>query len=174
MWEGAARIEAVFRRRALDLAKEAAADQASAGVPALVFTVAGETYALALGQLAEVAPFRGCTRVPGSPAEVLGVLNLRGDICPVIDLGRVLARRPATDTGEGAGFALILRARSPAGAPAVLKIDEAQGLREIRTEDLAPPAAGQFARPFVAQTGALLDAEAMLAALFPRKESRIL
>lgn len=179
----AGRIEAVFRRRALDLAREDAGarrlekpDPADAGFPALIFKTHEESCAIALEALAEIVPFRGCTPVPGSAAEVLGVINLRGDICPVIDLGHVLAGQPPADPGASGGFALVLRAQSPAGTPVVLKVEEASGLREVHVSELAAPAAGQFTRMLAGSNEpalSLLDAGVMLSVLFPLKESRI-
>jgi purine-binding chemotaxis protein CheW len=43
----------------------------------------------------EVAAIGKVTVVPGSPAEVLGVRSLRGQILPVIDLGVLLGRAGA-------------------------------------------------------------------------------
>jgi chemotaxis signal transduction protein len=161
------RIEAVFRRRALELAREHTARPAAPGFPALIFTAARESYAIALHQLAEVAAFRACTPVPGAVRGIAGVLNVRGSICPVIDLGVVLSGSPSADGGA----ALILRA-SAAGVPAVLKADSVREVREIHSAGLSAPAGAPFLRPVPSGGFAFLDAEAMLAALFPGKESR--
>ncbi|HWF09213.1 MAG TPA: chemotaxis protein CheW [Bryobacteraceae bacterium] len=161
------RIEAVFRRRALELAREHTARYAAPGLPALIFTAVGENYAIALHQLAEVAPLRGCTPVPGAMRGIAGVLNLRGSICPVIDLGMVLSGSPSADGGS----ALILRAPAT-GVPAVLKADSVREVREIHSAGLGDPVGPPYLRPVPAGGFALLDAEAMLRALFPGKESR--
>lgn len=52
--------------------------------------VADEEYALPVENVVEVAEVGGLTPVPGAPAEILGVRNLRGNIVPVIDLGTLL------------------------------------------------------------------------------------
>jgi chemotaxis signal transduction protein len=49
-----------------------------------------EDYALPVDSVLEVAEFGQVTPVPGSPPEVLGVRNLRGQVLPVIDLAALL------------------------------------------------------------------------------------
>src|ERR1700735_4622178 len=91
------RMKAVFRQRAAQLAGgDAETKPFAMGIPALIFRLARERYAVALKDLAEVAPFKGCTRVPGAPPQILGVINLRGELRPVIDLSRALSGSPST------------------------------------------------------------------------------
>jgi purine-binding chemotaxis protein CheW len=50
----------------------------------------GEDYALAVESVREIAKLGAITPVPGAPAEVLGVWNLRGDVMAVVDLATLL------------------------------------------------------------------------------------
>lgn len=52
--------------------------------------VAGEHYALPVEQVLEVADLGEITSVPGSPPEIVGVCNLRGQVIPVIGLATLL------------------------------------------------------------------------------------
>jgi purine-binding chemotaxis protein CheW len=52
--------------------------------------VAGEHYALPVGQVLEVADLGEIPPVPGSPPEIAGVRNLRGQVIPVIGLATML------------------------------------------------------------------------------------
>lgn len=52
--------------------------------------VAREHYALPVDQVLEVAEPGETARVPGSPTEIIGVRNLRGQIVPVICLATLL------------------------------------------------------------------------------------
>lgn len=54
-----------------------------------------EQYALGVHDVLEVDELGALTPVPGAPAAVLGVHNLRGHIVPVIDLAAVLATSAA-------------------------------------------------------------------------------
>jgi purine-binding chemotaxis protein CheW len=72
---------------------EAAIDGHSGG-QYLTFFIAGEEYAVRLDRVREVIPYDTVTRVPGMPAPVRGVTNLRGGVIPVIDLA-IKFRLPA-------------------------------------------------------------------------------
>jgi purine-binding chemotaxis protein CheW len=157
------RIKTVFRQRAVQLAKRQAGNtHTSEGLPALIFRLAQERYAIALKELSEVLPFRGCTQVPGTSPELLGVINLRGELRPVIDLARVLSGSASIDTGT----VLVLRRQ------AALKVDAVEGLREIAPEELARPIQGHYVQALASGTLGLLDVETILSAVFLSKESR--
>jgi purine-binding chemotaxis protein CheW len=64
----------------------------------LVFSLAGERYGIAAASVLEVIPLRDLVAVPGTPRVVLGIVNHRGRILPVLDLRRVFEL-----TGEGVG-----------------------------------------------------------------------
>jgi len=69
-----------------------ASDQTPAGERVLLgcFEVGGRTLAIDVAQLREVVRFREPTPLPGAPEPVEGVIDLRGALVPVVDLGRVL------------------------------------------------------------------------------------
>jgi purine-binding chemotaxis protein CheW len=52
----------------------------------LTFFIAGEEYGVTLKRVREVIRYETVTRVPGVPALIRGVTNLRGSVVPVIDL----------------------------------------------------------------------------------------
>ena len=61
------------------------------GVTQLItFTMAGETYALEISQVETIINLVNITRVPKAPAHIDGVINLRGEIIPVINTRRRL------------------------------------------------------------------------------------
>lgn len=53
----------------------------------LVFHLAGEDYAISILTVREILGYETVTRVPNTPAFIRGVINLRGRVVPVIDLG---------------------------------------------------------------------------------------
>ena len=61
----------------------------------LLFRLGEARYALEARRLAEVLPLIGLKPLPGSPAGVAGVMNLRGAPLPVLDLSALALRRPA-------------------------------------------------------------------------------
>ena len=66
----------------------------------LLFAVAGTVYGCDIGAVREIVPFRRATRLPGAPAYVRGLVNLRGAIVTVIDLAARLAGGTAADDGS--------------------------------------------------------------------------
>ena len=57
--------------------------------------VAGEAYAVPVGNVLEVVRPGAVTAVPGSAPGLLGVLNLRGEVLAVADLAQILGLRAA-------------------------------------------------------------------------------
>lgn len=53
----------------------------------LSFVVGGEIYALGILDVKEIIEYASVTRVPMMPATIRGIINLRGKVVPVIDLG---------------------------------------------------------------------------------------
>jgi purine-binding chemotaxis protein CheW len=52
----------------------------------LVFALGGEEYAVDILKVQEIRGYEKVTAIPGSPAYLKGVVNLRGIIVPVIDM----------------------------------------------------------------------------------------
>jgi chemotaxis signal transduction protein len=64
----------------------------------LLFEVGGRPYCVYLSAVREVRRLGAITEVPQSPEHVLGVMNLRGDILPVVDLQHLLTGSPRVST----------------------------------------------------------------------------
>jgi purine-binding chemotaxis protein CheW len=60
----------------------------------LLFTAANRTCACEIGSVREIIPYRRATRLPGAPSYVIGLINLRGSIVTVLDLGMRLGGAP--------------------------------------------------------------------------------
>lgn len=52
----------------------------------LTFKLSGEVFGLPIGKVREVLDFTTVTRVPQTPEYMRGVINLRGNVVPVMDL----------------------------------------------------------------------------------------
>ena len=53
----------------------------------LTFRISGSEFAIPIGKVREIIQYEGLTRVPHVPPCIRGVINLRGGVVPVIDLG---------------------------------------------------------------------------------------
>lgn len=65
----------------------------------LTFHLAGEEYAVGILQIREIITYGTLTKVPHTPPSIRGVINLRGNVVPVVDLGLKfgLTANPVTD-----------------------------------------------------------------------------
>ncbi len=63
------------------------------------FEVKGSVYALDVAQLREVVRWQPVTELPKAPARIDGIVDLRGAVIPVIDLGRALHGEPTLPGG---------------------------------------------------------------------------
>jgi purine-binding chemotaxis protein CheW len=105
--------------------RDAADADADAAQRHLVFGVGGRLYACEVALVREIVPFRRCTRLPGAPPYVCGLINLRGTVVTVLDLGLRLAGKPV-NRDEGA---VILVER--AGRLVGLGVDELRDLQVV-------------------------------------------
>jgi chemotaxis signal transduction protein len=61
----------------------------------VVFQLGAEHFAVPIASVREVVRVPGITRVPHAPAEIRGVMNLRGRILPVVEVRSCLGLPPA-------------------------------------------------------------------------------
>lgn len=66
----------------------------------LLFRVGETEYACDVSAAQEIIPLRPCTRLPGAPAFVRGLVNVRGTIVTVLDLRVRLAGSALSDGGS--------------------------------------------------------------------------
>jgi purine-binding chemotaxis protein CheW len=162
----AARMRAVMRQRAARLAARRRDGEVEARLDVLGFWLGEEHCALEVTAVAEVLPFRRCTSVPGMPDELLGVVNLRSQIRPVIDLPRLIAAKRLADA-EG-GYILFLRDEPNEIG---VRVDRVEAVRGIAVGQLARPGdadgglSSRFARGMGPDGLVLLDAQAVKDAL---------
>jgi purine-binding chemotaxis protein CheW len=124
----------ILRARAKALARPS--EHAPAAAPlleVLEFRLAQERYALETRYVREVYPLKDLTPLPCTPPFVLGIVNVRGRILPVIDLKKFfdLPEQGVTDLHriiliEGNEMALGLLA------------DAVEGMRSIFADNLQP------------------------------------
>lgn len=67
-------------------AKKPVTGGASNSRQVLTFSLGAETYGVDILRVQEIRGWTPVTRIPKSPTHVLGVLNLRGSIVPIVDL----------------------------------------------------------------------------------------
>ncbi len=72
-----------------------------AGTSLLIIEVAGGLYGVDSTSVREIVPMLPAARLPGAPGHVRGVVNLRGQLLTVVDLGsRLTGSAPADSEGS--------------------------------------------------------------------------
>ncbi len=66
----------------------------------VVFDLASEFYGVDIGDVREIIRMQTVTRVPGAPPYVEGIINLRGQVIPVVDLRKRLDLVVSEQTNE--------------------------------------------------------------------------
>jgi len=113
----------------------------------LSFWMGGEEHAMELSYVKEVITHRAVTRVPSVPAFVLGVINLRGSIVPVVDLGAMLGL-PRSAVTANSCFVIAPLFFGDEGAEAGLLVESVGQVLEVdEAEMTAAPAFGTRVSP---------------------------
>lgn len=95
--------------QATEIAGKISAGQASGGSDQLqlvTFGLGSEEFAVDILKVQEINRMMSLTRVPQSPPEVEGVINLRGKIIPVVDLRRRFGMQ-ATEKSEQSRIVVV-------------------------------------------------------------------
>jgi purine-binding chemotaxis protein CheW len=127
--------------------------------------------ALEIDQIQEILRTANLTHVPYAPQEVVGVINLRGEVTTVIDLRLVLGMPPAPSGVQPR--TLIVRSQ---GESIGLMVDRVADIMTVTAKSIVPPPPnvasvdGRFLRgvyPKSDQIIVVLDLEATLSASSP-------
>ena len=125
----------ILRARARALSREPQLrDAAEERFDALEFRLGGERYALGSAWVREVYPLKELTELPCTPAFVLGILNIRGQILSVLDLERFFGL-PESRT-ERAGKVIIIHGE---GLEVGVHADAIVGVSSIAMREIQPP-----------------------------------
>ena len=127
-------VERLLRARAQALARAPqSAPAAGTMLELLEFRLASERYALETRHVQEVHPLRELTPLPGTPPFILGIVNVRGRILPVLDLKKFfdLPERGLTDLHR----IILVRGH---GLELGLLADVIVGVRSVAAESLQP------------------------------------
>jgi purine-binding chemotaxis protein CheW len=133
-------------------------------VHAVRFLFGGETCAVERRYVREVLPSPRVTRLPGVPAFVRGIMNVRGRIVSVLDIGVILGL-PDRPAGAESCVVILQSTELEFG----LLTDEILGLAVIPISSIhpSPPtltkAGAEYVKGVSAEGLLLLDAEKMLA-----------
>lgn len=106
----------------------------------LTFFLADEEYATAILQVKEVIEYAAVTRVPAMPGCIRGVINLRGNVVPVVDLAVKFGNQETAVTSRTCIVILELELDSERTVMGLIA-DAVGQVTEFAAEEIAPPPA---------------------------------
>jgi chemotaxis signal transduction protein len=156
-----AEMEAVWQGRADRLAKRPVPERTGqSDLPVIVLGIGKERYGVDLTDVAEILPPVRITPVPGAAAAFAGVVNVHGEIRPVIDLRRLLG---IGTTGNGDPARVILLRRD--GREMGLQIDSVDQIEWIGDANLFQHTSSKYVRRSTEDLLMLLSTEELFAEL---------
>ena len=102
----------------------------------LTFELAGEGYGLEIRHVIEIIGIQPVTHVPDMPEHVIGVLNLRGKVIPIIDV-RLRFHLPAQEYDERTCIIVV----NVDGNSVGLVVDKVSEVVDIPLTEIEPPPA---------------------------------
>jgi purine-binding chemotaxis protein CheW len=99
----------------------------------LSFMLATEEYAVDLLRIREIIRWRQPTEVPRAPAFVEGIISLRGEIVPVLDVRKRLRLR-ASPPGKQTRILIVTRGGDPYG----IIVDDVRHVVRVLPEEVEP------------------------------------
>lgn len=96
--------------------------------PALVFRVRGWWFSLPPEAVVEVGTLERVNPVPALPEHILGLVLLRNQLVPVVDLAKLIGEIPAGEAAQTAPRVVVIGDREEAIG---IRADEAHGILEI-------------------------------------------
>ena len=104
----------------------------------LSFELSGEEYAVNILRVREIIEYDTLTRVPGMPACVRGVINLRGRVVPVLDMA---ARFCLAESGTTRRSCIVMVELTDGDSSVVIGIitDAVSQVLDLADTDIEPP-----------------------------------
>ena len=155
----------ILKARARALAREPAKEQAEDDyIEVVEFVLAYEQYAVETRHVREIHPLEHLTPLPCTPAFVLGIVNVRGEILSVIDLRKFfdLPEKGLTDLNK----VIVLESENMLFG---VLADAVIGARRVRVADIQPSlptltgVREAYLMGVTAERTVILDAEKLLA-----------
>lgn len=100
----------------------------------LTFTLGDEHYGLDIMQVKEIRGYEPVTKIANAPAFIKGVLNLRGDIVPIVDL----RLKFAVGTASYNEFTIVIMLHIGERIVGIV-VDAVSDVINIGTDDVKPP-----------------------------------
>ena len=104
----------------------------------LLFRLGGEPYSLPVQRVEEVLDYEEPTCIPRSPDYLLGVVNVRGRLIPVLNLRRRFGL-PSTEMTTSSRFIVLNLSWGGETVPLGILVDAVEGVIDIDTDSISDP-----------------------------------
>jgi purine-binding chemotaxis protein CheW len=120
----------------------------------VLFRIEGTEYVVPAMDVVQMESFAGATRVPGTPAYVAGLVQVRGRVVPVVDL-RLRFGLPEIERGLDARVVVVRAGERQVG----LLVDRAREVIDVPADAFRPPpdVVGHQAAGFVSEVAQVRD-----------------
>ncbi len=147
----------------------------AAVVRLLIFRVGNLVCAAEADAVREILPRLGTTRIPGAPAVVAGLVNVRGTLVTVVEGWKALGQPAPADGGAGGGGTTVLLQVGAARKTIGFTVDEVIDMLAVSGDTLErrealPGVDPQLVRAVGRRSGlpfVLLDTDALLGPVLP-------
>lgn len=105
----------------------------------VLFKLDNEDYGLNINNVLSIEKFQNYTRVPNAPEYVTGVINLRGEVIPILDLRKKLSleSKPSDQSDQNSRIIITSSNNMIIG----LTVDSSSEVLEIKKENIDKPSA---------------------------------
>jgi purine-binding chemotaxis protein CheW len=124
----------VLEERARQLARPLDGGALPETTSLLVLQVGSEQYAVDVDAVREIKPLEGVTPLPGLPSFWSGLVNLRGNLVPVLDLTTYLGLPSTRDESDEAKLVFV----GAEGIEVAFVVDAVREIRHTPAQDLHP------------------------------------
>ena len=104
----------------------------------LTFMLAGEEYGLDILNVQEIKGWEGATPIPNTPQHILGVINLRGTVAPIVDL-RSCFHLEEADYGATTVVIMVKAEGAKRDRVVGIVVDAVSEVYNVSMEDIEPP-----------------------------------
>lgn len=116
----------------------------------LTFILGGEEYGVDILKVQEIRGWESATNIPNTPEYVLGVVNLRGHVVPIVDL-RLRFSLASADFGSATVVVLVKVAQGDTERTVGMVVDAISDVYVVKDSDVreAPDFGGAMATEFI-------------------------
>ena len=132
---GTESLREILRERARTLSEVSAQEERGEKISILSFQLGEELYGIELGYLTETRQSVPLRHVPCAPSHLAGIMSLRGELLPAVDLRPILGL-PQQEPPKIAPALLILSLK---GNKLAVVVDQAKDILTFPVKELQPP-----------------------------------